>query len=208
MNIGLLLAAGGSSRLGKPKQLLSWQGKTLVEHTACQLQSAGCQAVIVIFGAYESQIRKALLNSSQPLTLLTNPDWEEGQATSLRFGLKSLSEHYPQTQRVLIALCDQPLITPEEYGQLISLATEHRCMTATNYPSGAGVPACIPFPECSSLLDSLQGDQGAKHWLRARSPQSIQLLDLPTARLDLDTTEDYQKLLKQISRSNNKVSEN
>lgn len=191
----ILLAAGGSTRLGRPKQLLHWDGTTLLRSTIKSLVTAGCERLIVVLGAYESEIRDhCTAFSSVPLDMVTNIDWSQGQATSLRVGIEHaiVSDYRGET---IVALCDQPLIDSGHYQQLIKQVSQFGAFAAaTEYPEGLGVPACFSFSALLSLSSSISlGDSGAKMWLRAQKPDRLSRIKCPQAALDIDTDIDYRE---------------
>ncbi len=190
----IVLAAGGSSRLGRPKQLLQWRGTTLLESTVRSLETAGCELLVVVLGAYESEIREHLSKcSSIPLEMVTNADWSRGQATSLRVGIEhtTASGHHEAT---VVALCDQPLIDSRHYLQLITQVSQFGAFAAaTEYPEGLGVPACFSPSALHELSASISlDDSGAKKWLRTQKPDRLSRVQCLQAALDIDTDVDYQ----------------
>lgn len=191
--MAILLAAGGSTRLGRPKQLLEWNGTTLLRSTINHLVRAGCNRLIVVLGAYESEIRKHCLECSNcQLEIVVNPDWRQGQATSLRSGIDRAiaSENRGAT---LVALCDQPLIDVGHYHRLATEVSEFGALAAaTEYPEGLGVPACFSFSALQSLSTSV-GDTGAKKWLREQPTHSVRRVACPVALLDIDTESEYHE---------------
>ncbi len=189
----ILLAAGGSTRLGRPKQLLEWNGTTLLGSTIKSLGMAGCERLIVVLGAYESEIREHCVDGSNlPLETVINVDWSQGQATSLRAGIdRAIASEYRGA--TIIALCDQPLIDFGHYHKLaIQVSKFGAFAAATEYPEGPGVPACFSFSALQSLAISV-GDTGAKKWLREQPTHSLRLITCPLAMLDIDTEFDYQE---------------
>jgi molybdenum cofactor cytidylyltransferase len=189
----ILLAAGGSTRLGRPKQLLSWNGTTLLGSTIKSLVIAGCERLIVVLGAYESEVRKhCVVQPNIQLDIVTNVDWSQGQATSLRVGIDQAIAS-KSGGATTIALCDQPLI---DFGHYLKLSTQvsqfGSYAAATEYPEGLGVPACFNFSALQSLSLSV-GDTGAKKWLREQAAHIVSRVSCPGAILDIDTEIDYRQ---------------
>ena len=116
---GLLLAAGGSERLGQPKQLCEWQGKTLLEHAVRALQSV-CGGVTVVTGAGSTALDDCLTALS--VHSVANPDWQSGLASSLLTGLQATDTD--ALHGVLVTLVDQPLVDGRELTRLVSLWRE------------------------------------------------------------------------------------
>ena len=147
---GILLAAGGSSRLGSPKQLLKMNGVTLVEHAARQLLDAGCSPVLVVIGANAGKIRDAV--AMLPVECVENAHWERGMGTSIASAIHVLNDvRFAHTSAVLIATCDMPTVTVEHLQSLLATSNRGAQPTAT-----AG--ACIqsrPAQPSASARESL-----------------------------------------------------
>jgi molybdenum cofactor cytidylyltransferase len=191
-SIGLiLLAAGGSSRLGRPKQLLDYRGRPLLRHAAETALASRCRPVVVVLGAEVEACTAALEGLS--LRLVINTDWPNGLSTSLRAGLAALENETPALSAVILCVADQPLLTPLLLDSLI----EHHLRTdatrvAAEYAGKPGVPALFArslFPQ----LKSLRGDEGARHLLRDQ-PDSVARVPFPEGSLDIDTAGDYENL--------------
>lgn len=186
---GILLAAGGSSRLGEPKQLLEAAAETFV-HRAARLALAVCNAgVVVVTGAEQGAVETALADLEVDSVL--NPDWQQGMSASLSCGLAALSA---DAHGVLVMLCDQPRLDQADYQALADAwrqRPEHP--TAASYAGVVGAPAIIPLSLCPALAAALEGDAGAGGWLRGRP--DVQLIDLPDAACDIDTAADLREFL-------------
>ena len=102
----IILAAGASERLGRPKALLDWHGKPIIAHIVDVVLASPARPVVVVLGAHAEQVRPAL--GSRPVQMVINPDWREGMSTSVRTGLAQLS---PDGAAALFVLGDQPNIT-------------------------------------------------------------------------------------------------
>ena len=195
----ILLAAGGSTRLGRPKQLLPWNGSTLLGSTINRLSMAGCERLIVVLGAYESEVREHCVAPSYvPLEIVTNVHWNKGQATSLRAGIE-YAVAVKDIGATVIALCDQPLIDSSHYRELMAKVRRLGYFAAaTEYPEGLGVPVCVSSSALRSLSVSV-GDTGAKKWLREQPPHSVGRVTCPAAAMDIDTEIDYRESVLQKS---------
>jgi molybdenum cofactor cytidylyltransferase len=110
----IILAAGNSSRLGKPKQLLHYKGKTLLRHTADEASSVTAK-VIVVTGAEDSQITEQIAGFHH----LPNEHWAEGMASSLKTGLHETLQLFPETEQFIFTVCDQPFISAAVFNALI-----------------------------------------------------------------------------------------
>lgn len=187
---GVVLAAGGASRFGGPKQLLDWHGQPLVRHVAQVGLSAGLTPMVVVTGAFPEQVRAAL--EGLPVRVVDNPDWATGQSSSLRAGLKALP---PETGSAVFLLCDQPQ-TPERL--ITSLVDTHRRtqagVVAPLVEGRRSNPALFDRQAFPDLL-ALQGDTGGRAVFSKFRVHYLEWLDVRQA-LDIDTPDDYQRLLE------------
>jgi len=184
----VILAAGSSSRLGKAKQLVRWQGQTLLERSVA-LATALTANIWLVLGARAADIKRECNLSTA--SVLEHKGWAEGMGSSLRFGIGQLP---PESNGVLIMLCDQPRIPLAHYQTLVNSWSEQDGATAvaTRYPDGRiGVPALFPASHYQSLR-TLRSGQGAKAIL-ADMPAAI-AIPCPEAELDIDTAEDVSRL--------------
>lgn len=190
----IILAAGGSSRMGQPKQLLKFKNKTMLRHTVDTVMESTCgESVVVVTGAVNQQIADECIGL--PITVIENPDWQMGMSTSIRAALKALEKMHPDNLRgVLIMLCDQPFITAGHLDNLADMFTTrgYRGIAATGYESAVGAPA-IFSRDLFEQLYQLKGDKGAKELIN--NPEN-KLLCVPfhPASVDLDTMDDYLAL--------------
>jgi len=188
----VVLAAGSSVRLGRPKQLVDWRGKALVRHAAELAMECSSAGVTVVTGAETEQVAAAL--QGLHLSLAYNRDWETGMGSSLTAGIRSLSDS-AGIDGLLVMLCDQPRLTYADIVPLLEVWKIHPDKpSAAGYNNIVGVPAIIPFGLLNELAE-LPADSGAGGWLRSRS--DIRVVDMPNAGLDIDTVEDLQKLLEE-----------
>jgi len=183
---GIVLAAGASQRLGQPKQLCEWRGKSFVGNAVAACVEVCDGGVTVVTGATASEVEAGLTN--HPVTVVRNPEWESGMAGSLRCGVTTLG----QVAGALIMVCDQPLVSGAD---LARLAEQWRNrpgrMAASRYGQTLGVPAIFPAAMFPALLD-LQGDEGARKLLRG--DPDIGIVDIPSAATDIDTPADWAAL--------------
>lgn len=159
MIAGLLLAAGGGSRFGGPKALAVLNGQLLVERGVRLLADGGCDPVHVVLGAAiaEVQVRADLSGA----TVVANPAWADGLSTSLRAGLRSLPV---QVEAVVIALADQPLLTPAAVRRVQS--TDSPVVMAT-YGGRPGHPVLLRRSTWDGVAAMASGDEGARAFLKA-----------------------------------------
>lgn len=177
----VILAAGNSSRLGQPKQLIPWHGIPLIRHAALTAIAAKLGPVTVVLGAIDGPCRLALQDLD--LAITENPDWESGMGSSIAHGIRSLnSEHL---ENVIVTLCDLPLITPAIYTHLAALRCSEKTEVVACNLGTAFAPPILFSKYRFSLLRSLAGREGARSLLRYEN--SITLMDCPEAEADIDT---------------------
>lgn len=186
---GIILAAGGSSRFGAPKQLLTHHGENLVRRAARSASEAGLSPVIVVLGAYASSV-EVFLAGLESIVLVVNEEWESGQASSLRAGLKKAVGH--GCDAALIILADQPLVDRESIAKLIGKFAGSNRVVASRYRGVLGAPALFGSEFFDELL-SLDGDHGAGQWLRSR-PELVTPVGIDAAAFDIDTPDDLKHL--------------
>jgi molybdenum cofactor cytidylyltransferase len=182
----IILAAGSSSRLGLPKQLLQYKNKSFLRLIADKALEVQPLEVIAVLGFASDRMR--LEFEDLPIRVVLNHTWTEGIASSIRSGIGAV---HSQAEAALLSLCDQPAVTPELLSKLISLCSPEKPIAATEYNHILGVPACFHrsiFPE----LLQLQGDTGAKRAI-AQDMTRVAVHPFPQAAIDVDTLEDYQK---------------
>ena len=191
----LILAAGASSRMGRPKQLLDWDGRPLVRAAAEMALAAGLDPLLVVVGGAQAQVTEAL--AGLPLRLIVNSDYTSGQSTSLRAGIAALND---DIDAVVVLLGDQPFVTTTIIAQLVAeWQMGGALIVAPTYAGQRGNPVLFAravFPE----LLAVQGDQGARGVLAADHAR-LRLVHFDDSRplADIDTPEDYERLRKQES---------
>lgn len=186
----VILAAGESARMGEPKQLLSYHGKTLLRHAIETAQALPDAPILVVLGAHFAQVRPEL--DGLRVLVAENVDWQEGMGTSLRVGLNALRTLYPETGAALFLLCDQPHITTALLEGLVTAWRDGAPIAACAYAGKLGVPALFDaslFPE----LLALHGDEGARTLLKRYAAQ-VAAFPFPEGLVDVDTPADYSAL--------------
>ncbi len=190
----VILAAGGSTRFGSPKQLLDWQGRPLVAHVADAAWSAGLSPTVVVVGAEAERVRDAV--ASRPVQILRNYRWEAGVSTSLAVGLSALP---PRVEAALFLPVDQPCLTPQFLQSLVR--RWERCDADIVVPTGEGERAGpvlfgrALFPE----LARLSGDVGGRTLFARHEDRLCPLpVDDPWVLRDVDTPEAYAQLKAEI----------
>jgi molybdenum cofactor cytidylyltransferase len=185
----LILAAGSSSRLGQPKQLVEFEGQTLIERITKTALSVS-ENVLVVLGANIDLIKPKLKAFSDLVNIIENTDWNDGMGTSISLGVENLA---PESDAILILLADQPLISQVLLQNMLQTFAEKKYpIVACNYGEQLGVP--ILFDKSFFLeLKNLKGEQGAKLFLK-NYPEKITSVDFKEGLFDIDTPEDLLKL--------------
>ncbi len=183
----VILAAGGSTRLGQPKQLLRHHGETLVRRAARAALGAGCLATVIVTGDEHEQIGLEL--SGLDVRMRHHREWQRGIGSSIRAGVEEVLLHHPALDAVLIMVCDQPFVSAELLVALICARAQARTKAAAcTYAGTTGVPALFDrslFPALASLRDA----QGAKAVL-ASLPSEVTHVEFPDGAIDIDTPAD------------------
>jgi molybdenum cofactor cytidylyltransferase len=193
---GVILAAGASSRMGRPKQLLDWGGMPLVRAAALNALGAGLAPVLVVTGGAQEAVEGALANL--PVQLVHNASYAEGQSTSLRAGIAALGA---EPDAALVLLGDQPFVTREIIQQLVAAyrakPVPDAHIVAPRYRGVRGNPVLFGRSVFPDLL-TVAGDQGARTILAARAAE-IRLVDIDDERplADIDTPEEYERLQRE-----------
>ncbi len=187
------MAAGASSRMEPVKQLLPWNGKTLLEHVYANCRATTATESYVVLGAFADEIIDDWNAPSEHLMI--NPEWQQGLGSSIAFGVRNILLNKPQLKGILIVLGDQPLIDTAYLDRLISYWQEHDSeIVATRYGDKIGVPALFDQRRFKDLL-ALDGDRGAQKMLSSES-EMIATIDGSSYIADIDTLSDYERIKK------------
>ena len=172
----IILAAGASSRLAQPKQLVRLCGETMLDRAVRIAGEAGCAPIVVVLGASADELvsQCKLIGAERVL----NPGWAEGMASSLRAGISALKERVDAT---IVMTCDQPAVDAAHLRKLMGQLAEDEGAVASAYAGRNGVPACFPAAQFGGLM-SLTGDHGARRLL-----EQARYIPLPGGELDVDT---------------------
>ncbi len=190
--VGVILAAGSSSRLGRPKQLLPLGGRPVLAHTLDNAARASLDGLVVVLGHEAEAVRAAIDFERAGARVVLNDRYREGQSTSLRAGLAALP---PNALAALFILGDQPLIGPAILDAILdAYRRTGRPIVMPAYDGRRGNPVLFArarWPELARVV----GDQGARGVLQAHRDE---VLEVPIAgahhTADLDTPEDYERL--------------
>ncbi len=189
--IGLIiLAAGGSSRMGTPKQLLLHRGRSFLSYIVEAAIASMCHPIVVVLGANAERLKSEV--SAFPVQVVENTRWTEGMSSSIAVGMQALVNQ--NIEGVVITLCDQPFVSTQIINQLIAAYhSTGKSIVACKYAGTLGVPALFSralFPE----LMKLDATTGAKYLIKKYSEQVFSV-SFPEGAIDIDTPQDYEHLI-------------
>lgn len=188
----ILLAAGSSSRMGSPKQMLPIGETPLLIRTTRIIRSCpNIRNVFVILGANSDLLKSSLVN--EPVQTIISDHWQNGMGASLKSGLAAIKRTNPPPEQIIITVCDQPHLNIEILNQLITSGQPHK-ISASDYGNEIGTPALFDF-NFFDELNSIPDDSGARRLFSVHKDKLIRV-PFPAGSIDLDTPEDYEKFLK------------
>lgn len=194
----VILAAGSSSRMGSPKQILQFRGISLLRRAALAALGAGCSPVIVVTGAYAELAKREL--DGLDVREVFNPHWETGMASSIRAGVEGLAD--ADVDAAVLMLCDQPHVTAEV---ISDLAAAHRVtrrpLIASTYGGSFGVPALFSRALFAELA-RLEGTAGAKQVIERYASEAY-FLPFRGGEVDVDTPDDFSRLIATVDQEIN-----
>jgi molybdenum cofactor cytidylyltransferase len=188
----IIIAAGASTRLGQPKQLIMVDGEPMLQRAIRRAQQAGASPVFIVLGAHREVIQNAI--DFRAAKIVVNNDWEEGMASSIRAGVVAVRSEAPTAEGVLLMTCDQPHVSAEHLGCLIGMSYAQSAPTAiaSFYGGIRGVPAIFPRQALRDLL-ALRGNKGARSLLEM-PPWPVISIALACGEVDIDRPEDLAQL--------------
>ncbi len=187
----IILAAGASVRLGRPKQLLPFQNKTLLQHITAEAVNTNASAVVVVTGANEKEISASLATTK--IGLAHNENWQQGMGSSIKTGMAFLKNLNQKIQSVIVCVCDQPFVSKGLFQKLVEKKSETgKGIIACAYAGTLGTP--VLFDE--KYFEQLQklSTDGAKKLVK-KYPEDVAFVSFPSGHIDIDTEEDYNNLL-------------
>lgn len=187
----IILAAGASSRMGKPKQLLPYQGSSLIRRVTQEAVNAPVQRVVVVLGASHALIAAEIKDFD--ILAVVNEAWQQGMGGSIQTGLKVLVDTHPEVTQVILVVADQPYVNTELFKTMMEQQqSSGKGMIACAYSGIAGTPVLFDrqyFP----LLLNLSGEEGAKKILQQHQA-AIAVVPFEAGAIDIDTGADYDQL--------------
>jgi CTP:molybdopterin cytidylyltransferase MocA len=185
--VGLLLAAGSGSRLGRPKALVTDRaGVTWMTRAVAALLDGGCRGVYVVIGAAADEVR---LHLPPEATAVAADDWAEGMGASLRAGLAALGNQEPPVTAAVVMLVDTPDVTAGVVRRLLAVGTSAESLVRSSYHGTAGHPVLLGRDHWPRVLESARGDRGARDYLLTHQVTSVECGDLAEGT-DVDTPAD------------------
>lgn len=189
----IILAAGASSRLGRPKQMLDYQGDTLLQFTIKVALQSKARRVYTVLGAFSDVINPTI--KDLPIQIIQNNSWQEGMSSSIRNGINAILSSNSIPQAVIIMLCDQPFITPKLIDELIDTYQSNDALIINcKYESSFGPPILFDQQLFSEMAE-LKGADGAKPLVR-KYFDKVRHVDFPDGEKDIDTEMDSIEYLK------------
>jgi molybdenum cofactor cytidylyltransferase len=189
----IIVAAGSSSRLGRPKQLLIVDGEPMLQRAIRIACEAGAAPLFVVLGAHREVIEEAVDFSS--VSIVFNRDWQQGIASSIRAGVLCVQNDAPNTSGILLMTCDQPRIMSANLRRMIDTfqSQAQPAVVASSYAGVNGIPAIFP-PIAYPHLLALRGDKGARSLFSA-PPWPLVAVPLAGGEIDIDRPEDLARLV-------------
>ena len=182
MQVGLILAAGSGSRMGKPKATVEIDGKRLIDRAVSNFNEAGINTVYVVLGAWQGNVPNA--------KVVFNPDWESGMGSSLKVGLEAISQN-PENTAVVISLVDLPGMTPTAIRMVTESSND---IVMGEFQGKPGHPVKFTRKHWQAVIDTAEGDLGARNFLKGRDDVVYIELGTVASGTDLDTPEDLENL--------------
>jgi molybdenum cofactor cytidylyltransferase len=187
----IILAAGASARLGHPKQLLSYHGKTLLEHSLNVALKSEAHPVVVVLGAEAEKLIQQI--DFAEVQIVNNAEWKEGLASSIRCGVEFLRTKNPEVDGAILMMCDQPAVNETTLNNLIEAQkTSGKPIIASGYDDTYGPPVLFSKKYFDELL-LLKNDIGARAVVRAHA-EAVEIVPFEDGSFDIDTEEDFEKM--------------
>ncbi|MXO04673.1 NTP transferase domain-containing protein [Flavobacterium sp. HBTb2-11-1] len=188
----IILAAGNSSRLGRPKQLLKHKESTLLKNTISEALKIQNSFLIVVTGANHDVIKKEL--NLPEVKLSFNSEWESGMSSSIVKGITELMLLNPDCEQCILSVCDQPFVTSSVFENLINQSKRTgKGIAASAYAETLGTPALFHQKYFEELL-KLKGKEGAKKLIEKYADDVVSV-PFEKGNIDIDTEEDYSQLI-------------
>ena len=189
----IILAAGNSSRMGEPKQLMMYKNKTFLQHIIGEAKSANLEPVICVTGYQSELITKSI--TGMGVSIIYNQLWRDGMGTGIAAGIKQLL--LSDVDSVILAVSDQPHVSSDLFSSMLALKDQSgKRIVACSYAGTLGTPVLFDR-DYFNQLKSLSGNQGAKNIVKLNIPD-VCPIEFEKGRIDIDTKEDYENLISEI----------
>ena len=189
----MVLAAGSSSRLGSPKQLLIYKGKSLLKNTVDEALKSGIKPIIIVLGASNNLVEKDL--EGLEVIVVKNESWQEGIASSIKLGLAEVQKKEANVDGIIFMVCDQPYVNNLLLNSLLKKQLEAgKPIVASKYGDNLGTPALFHKYFFGELM-KLNGDIGARKLIKLNEDLVLPVY-FPKGNIDIDTKTDYDVLLQ------------
>lgn len=186
----IILAAGESTRLGYPKQIAQFKGKTLLQLAIDAANDSKADKRVLVLGAFRDEIKKTFPGASIPN--IPNPHFQKGMSSSIKIGMEYMLK-FDKPDQVIIMLCDQPFVDAKILNKLIATQKkEGKGIVACAYSKTIGVPILFGEAYFKELM-KLTGDEGAKNIALAHEDDLV-TVSFPKGKVDIDTEEDLRDL--------------
>jgi molybdenum cofactor cytidylyltransferase len=189
----IILAAGASTRMGRPKLLLPYGSRTFMRHAAETAAASICRPILIVLGAYTNRLKREI--DDLPVRSVINERWADGMGSSIQVGIETLNtyDRADSIEALVLMLCDQPYVTAAVINDLVmAYHLNGKGIIASEYDGTLGVPALFGR-EYFAELATLRGAVGAKHIIAAHASDVVPV-PFPREMIDIDTPEDYRKL--------------
>lgn len=187
----IILAAGESTRLGYPKQIAQFKGKTLLQLAIDAANDSKADKRVLVLGAFRDEIKKTFPGASIPN--IPNPHFQKGISSSIKIGMEYMLK-FDKPNQVIVMLCDQPFVDAKILNKLIATQEkEGKGIVACAYSKTIGVPILFGEAYFKKLME-LTGDEGAKNIALAHEDDLV-TVSFPKGKVDIDTEEDLRDLI-------------
>jgi len=191
----IILAAGNSSRMGKPKQLMTYLGRTFLDIVTMEALETKCAPVIVVLGAHAEEIAAQQHQQQEHISHIVNKSWQQGMSSSIIAGLSEAIKTDPKVDNIILTVADQVFIKSAVLESLIlKQQSSGKGIVASSYSDTLGTPALFNKKYFEALL-SLQGENGAKSLIKLYN-EDVDAIDFELGHVDIDTEQDYKHLIQ------------
>lgn len=189
----VILAAGSSTRMGEPKQLMKYKDKTFLQHIIDEAIEAHLKPVICVTGSQSDLITNSI--SIMGVLIVYNEHWSEGMGSGISAGIKQLLP--TEVDSVILAVSDQPYVSADLFRTMVGWKEKSgKGIVACTYAGTLGTPVLFTR-DYFDRLQSLNGDQGAKNIVKLNLPD-VCPVEFEKGNVDIDTKQDYEKLISEI----------